>query len=214
VDEDVVYIITKDERDAFRKLLTDAEREEFIEQFWERRDPTPDTVENEFKEEHYRRIAYANEHFAESVPGWKTDRGRIYIMYGLPDEIDARRAGPTPADTYPIQQWRYRWIEGVGNNVIIEFDANGSGDFHMTMDPSEKDRLLHEQDAGPGRAEVAGPQPSQMLASLDKQIRHAEDTLASVRQEFTESFPAVRKLEAEIEQLKATRAEVVSRLEH
>ena len=69
-------------RKAFKRLKTDEEREQFIEQFWLRRDPTPDTDENEFKEEHYRRIAYANEHYASGIPGWKTDRGRIYIMYG------------------------------------------------------------------------------------------------------------------------------------
>ena len=108
VTEDVAYIITNEERAAFEQLQTNDEREKFIEQFWERRDPTPGTVENEFKEEHYRRIAFANQHFAESVPGWKTDRGRIYITYGPPDEIDSRRAGPAPTDTYPVQQWRYR----------------------------------------------------------------------------------------------------------
>jgi len=88
LNEDVSYIITDEERAAFRRLQTDEEREQFIENFWLRRDPTPDTVENEFKEEHYRRIAYANEHFPSGIPGWKTDRGRIYIVYGPPDEID------------------------------------------------------------------------------------------------------------------------------
>src|SRR5438067_2326971 len=87
LNEDVSYIITDEERAAFKKLQTDEEREQFIEQFWLRRDPTPDSVENEFKEEHYRRIAYANEHYASGIPGWKTDRGRIYITFGPPDEI-------------------------------------------------------------------------------------------------------------------------------
>ena len=93
LNEDVVYIITDEERAAFKRLQTDEEREQFIEQFWLRRDPTPDTVENEFKEEHYRRIAYANEHYASGIPGWKTDRGRIYIMYGPPDEIESHPSG-------------------------------------------------------------------------------------------------------------------------
>ena len=150
--EDVAYIITDEERAAFRQLTTDDKREHFIEQFWLRRDPTPGTTQNEFKEEHYRRTAYANEHFAEKVPGWKTDRGRIYIQYGPPDEIDDHR-GEQPRS---YQQWRYLFIEGIGNNVVIEFvDTTGTGEFHMTMDPSEKDRLLREPNPGPGEADAA-----------------------------------------------------------
>jgi len=159
LNEDVSYIITQEERDAFKKLQTDDEREQFIEQFWLRRDPTPDTVENEFKEEHYRRIAYANEHFASGIPGWKTDRGRIYIMYGAPDDIDdhssggsyerPREEGGGETSTFPFQIWRYRYIAGVGTGVQIEFvDTTMSGEFHMTMDPSEKDALLYTPDAG------------------------------------------------------------------
>ena len=159
LNEDVTYIITDEERSAFLRLQTDEERENFIEQFWLRRDPTPDTIENEFKEEHYRRIAYANEHFASGIPGWKTDRGRIYITYGPPDEIDDHSSGGTyerpteegggETSTYPFQDWRYRYIEGVGTNVMIEFvDPTMSGEFHMTMDPSEKDALLYVPNAG------------------------------------------------------------------
>lgn len=150
LNEDVVYIITPQERVAFERLQTNAERDHFIEQFWLRRDPTPGTPENEFKEEHYRRIAYANQHFKESVAGWKTDRGRIYIIYGPPDEIENHLAGlyERPAkdgggkvSTHPFQQWRYRHIDGIGNNVIMEFvDRQGSGDFHMTRDPKEKEQ--------------------------------------------------------------------------
>ena len=95
LNQDVAYIITDEERRAFNDLSNDAERESFIEQFWLRRDPTPDTEENEFKEEHYRRIAYANEHFASGIPGWKTDRGRTYIVYGPPDEIESHSSGGT-----------------------------------------------------------------------------------------------------------------------
>ncbi|SPE29682.1 Peptidase M56, BlaR1 [Candidatus Sulfopaludibacter sp. SbA6] len=152
MNEDVAYIITDAERAAFKNLQTDEEREHFIEQFWLRRDPTPGTPENEFKEEHYRRIAYANEHFASKIPGWKTDRGRIYITYGPPDEIESHRSGGAyqrPAaegggttSTFPFEQWRYRYIEGIGANIIIEFvDPTMSGEYRMTMDPSEKDAL-------------------------------------------------------------------------
>jgi GWxTD domain-containing protein len=159
LNEDVAYIITDEERAAFLRLQTDEEREIFIEQFWKRRDPTPDTLENEFREEYYRRIAYANEHFASGIPGWKTDRGRIYITYGPPDEIEDHPTGGSyqrPAaegggttSTYPFQQWRYRNIDSIGDNIIIEFvDSTGKGEFHMTMDPSEKDALLHVPNAG------------------------------------------------------------------
>ena len=93
LEEEVPYIISDEERTAFLQLQTNEEREQFIEAFWQRRDPTPDTVENEFKEEHYRRIAYANERFASGIPGWRTDRGRIYIIWGPPDEIEAHPTG-------------------------------------------------------------------------------------------------------------------------
>src|ERR1700726_2980336 len=95
LDEDVVYIISPEERNAFIHLQTNEEREQFIEAFWQRRNPDPDSPENTFKEEHYRRIAYANEHFASGEPGWKTDRGRIYIMWGPPDEVDSHPTGGT-----------------------------------------------------------------------------------------------------------------------
>src|ERR1700739_5111839 len=93
LDEDVRWIITDEERAAFKQLSNDEERDQFIEAFWQRRDPTPDTIENEFKEEHYRRIAYANEHFPAGIPGWETDRGRIYIMYGPADQVESHTQG-------------------------------------------------------------------------------------------------------------------------
>jgi GWxTD domain-containing protein len=159
LNEDVAYIITDEERAAFKRLQTDEEREQFIEQFWLRRDPTPDTVENEFKEEHYRRIAYANEHYASGIPGWKADRGRIYIMYGPPDEIESHPSGGTyerppeegggTTSTYPFEKWRYRYIEDIGSDINIEFvDPTMSGEYRMTMDPSEKDALLYVPNAG------------------------------------------------------------------
>ena len=159
VDEDVSYIITPEERAAWKRLKTDEEREQFIESFWLRRDPSPDTIDNEYKDEHYERIAYANEHFASGIPGWKSDRGRIYIMYGKPDEIESHPSGGTydrpieegggTTSTFPFETWRYRYIEGIGNEVILEFvDPSMSGEYHMTIDPSEKDALLHVPGAG------------------------------------------------------------------
>src|SRR5947207_5109746 len=159
MNEDVAYLISDEERAAFKRLQTDEEREQFIEQFWLRRDPTPDSIENEFKEEHYRRIAYTNEQFASGIPGWKTDRGRIYITYGPPDEKETHPSGGTyerppeegggSTSTFPFEQWRYRYIEGIGSDIIIEFvDPTMSGEYRMTMDPSEKDALLYVPNAG------------------------------------------------------------------
>lgn len=159
LDQDVAWIITDEERAAFKQLSNDEERDNFIEAFWQRRDPTPDTVENEFKEEHYRRIEYANEHFAAGIPGWKTDRGRMYIMYGPPDEIDAHPSGGTydrpeeegggSTSTFPFEDWRYRYLEGIGQEVIIEFvDPCMCGDYHMTLDRSEKDALKYTPNGG------------------------------------------------------------------
>ena len=159
LDEDVVWIITDEERAAFKQLSNDEERDNFIEAFWQRRDPTPDTEENEYKEEHYQRIAYANEHFAAGVPGWKTDRGRIYIVFGKPDEIESHPSGGTyerpmeegggETSTFPFEDWRYRYIDGIGQEVIMEFvDTCMCGEFHMTLDRSEKDALLMTPNAG------------------------------------------------------------------
>ncbi|HEX7285662.1 MAG TPA: GWxTD domain-containing protein [Candidatus Angelobacter sp.] len=159
LDEDVRWIITGEELSAFKKLTTNAERDQFIEQFWLRRDPTPDTAENEYKEEHYRRIAWANERFAAGMPGWKTDRGRIYIMYGPADSIETHPMGgpyQRPAEegggqteTYPFEVWRYRYLEGIGQEIEIEFvDDCSCGAYQMTMDRSKKDALLNVPNAG------------------------------------------------------------------
>ncbi len=167
LNEDVVYIISPSERNAFLQLDTNEEREQFIEQFWLRRSSNPDLPENDFKEEHYRRIAYANEHFASGIPGWKTDRGRMYIMWGPPDEIDSHPMGGTwdrpmedgggTTTTYPWETWRWRYLEGIGENIELEFvDTTGSGEYHITMDPSEKDALLHVPGAGLSLLESMG----------------------------------------------------------
>jgi GWxTD domain-containing protein len=159
LNEEVFWIITPEERSAFLKLNTDDERESFIENFWLKRDPTPDTPENEYEEEYYRRVAYANETFASGIPGWKTDRGMIYIKYGAPDEREEHPTGGTyerpieegggETTVYPFEKWRYRYIEGLGNDINIEFvDPSLTGEYHMTADPSEKDALTYVPGAG------------------------------------------------------------------
>ena len=159
VDEDVRWIITDQELSAFKHLSNDEERDAFIEQFWQRRNPSPDSPENEFREEHYRRIAYANEHFAAGKPGWKTDRGHIYISFGKPDSQESHPSGGSyerpieegggETSTFPFETWHYRYLEGIGDNIDIEFvDTCQCGDYHMTIDRSEKDALLHTPGAG------------------------------------------------------------------
>jgi GWxTD domain-containing protein len=167
LDKDVTYIITDEERKAFKKLATDDERERFIEEFWRRRDPDPDTDENEFKEEYYERIAYANEHFSSGIPGWKTDRGRIWIMYGKPDETETHPMGGAyerpsyegggSTTTYPFEIWFYRYLPGVGSGIEIEFvDPTGSGEYRIARNPNEKDAMLMIPGAGLTLSEQLG----------------------------------------------------------
>jgi GWxTD domain-containing protein len=177
LNEEVVYIISDEERRAFRALQTDEERQQFIGQFWLRRDPTPGTPANEAREEYYRRIAYANANFGDRVaPGWKTDRGMIYIKYGPPDEREEhptggayerpREEGGGIISVHPFERWRYRYIEGIGDNVNFEFvDPSGTGEYHLTTDPSEKNAAPARPAPMPGgrgpapqaAAPVAGP---------------------------------------------------------
>ena len=215
IGEDVGYIITDEERRAFNTLNTDEERESFIEQFWVRRDPTPDTVENEFKEEHYRRIAYANERFASGIPGWKTDRGHIYIAFGPPSEIESRPSGGSyerPAEegggatsTYPFEKWRYRWIDGIGTDINIEFvDPTMTGEYRMTIDPNEKDALLRVPGVGLTQMErmglsskgdrISGINSNSLLPSQRNQFERLE------RQKALFSAPKVqfKDLEAQV----------------
>ena len=167
LEKDVTYVITDEERKAFKKLATDDERERFIEEFWRRRDPDPDTDENEFKEEYYERIAYANEHFASGIPGWKSDRGRIWIMYGKPDERETHPSGGSydrpsyegggNTTTYPFEIWFYRYLAGVGSGVEIEFvDPTGSGEYRIARNPDEKDAMLNIPGAGLTLSEQLG----------------------------------------------------------
>ncbi|PSH05408.1 MAG: GWxTD domain-containing protein [Acidobacteria bacterium] len=167
LDQDVRYIISREEEQAFKLLSNDEERDSFIEQFWLRRSPTPDTEANEFREEHYRRIQYANEHFAAGIPGWKTDRGHIYIVWGAPDEIESHPSGGSyqrdssegggNTSTFPFERWRYRYLENIGNDVTIEFvDSCMCGDYHIALNPNEKDALLHTPGGGPTLSEEMG----------------------------------------------------------
>jgi GWxTD domain-containing protein len=167
LDEDVRWIITDEESKAFKSLANDEERDQFIEQFWLRRNPNPDSSENEFRDEHYARIAYANEHFAAGKPGWLTDRGHIYIAYGKPDSIDSHPSGGSydrpmeegggNTSTYPFEVWHYRYLAGVGDNIDIEFvDSCMCGDYHATIDRSEKDALKHVPGAGQTLYEQTG----------------------------------------------------------
>jgi GWxTD domain-containing protein len=201
LNEDVVYIISPDERNAFLQLATNEEREQFIEQFWLRRSNNPDLPDNDFKEEHYRRIAYTNEHYASGIPGWKTDRGRMYIMWGPPDEIESHPTGGTydrPMDegggsttTYPWETWRWRYLEGIGENVILEFvDPSGSGEYHMTIDPSEKDALLHVPGAGLSLLESMG-----MASKTDRFTRSDGTNLPTALGGTPESMNEFSRLE-------------------
>jgi GWxTD domain-containing protein len=167
LEQDVSYIISDEERRAFRTLSNDEERDAFIENFWLRRNPNPDSPENEFREEHYRRIAYANEHYPAGKPGWKTDRGRIYISWGPPDSIDSHPSGGSyqrpieegggSTSTFPFEVWHYRYLEGLGENIDLEFvDTCQCGDYHFTIDRSEKDALLHVPGAGATQYEEMG----------------------------------------------------------
>jgi len=225
LNEDVVYIITPEERSAFVHLQTNEEREQFIEQFWQRRNPDPDSAENTYKEEHYRRIAYTNEHFASGIPGWKSDRGRIYIMWGPPDEIESHPSGGSydrPASegggttsTFPFEDWRYRYLEGIGEDVNIEFvDPTMTGEFHLTMDPSEKDALTYVPGAGLTQMESMG------LASKTDRFSNTDGTHTAaplgMRPEKDSEFSRL-ELNAKIQQAPAVKfkdleAVVTSRL--
>lgn len=197
----VSYIITPEERSAFLHLQTNQERENFIEAFWERRNPDPGSPENTYKEEYYRRIAYANEHYSSGIPGWKTDRGRIYLMWGKPDEVDSHPAGgpytrPTEegggeTSTYPFEDWRYRYLEGIGENVEIEFvDPTGSGEYHLTMDPSEKDALTYVPGAGLTDMEAMG------MASKTDRFKNTDGThMAKVEGGQPESYNEFSRLD-------------------
>ena len=173
--EDVSYIISAEERTAFKSLSTDAAREQFVEQFWRRRDPTPDTVENEYREDYYRRLAYANEQFAAGVPGWMTDRGHIYIKYGPPDER-AQAQGSGTLGAVPYERWHYRSMGNFATNVDLEFvDAAGSGEFRLNLDPQIREALL-----GPGPKGADVVTPPKMSLKLPPPVTKFQDLEAAV----------------------------------
>ena len=156
LEQDVVYIISEEEEDVFLRLTNDDERERFIEQFWRRRDSDLRTAVNEFKEEHYRRIAYANDHFFSAKAGWRTDRGRTYILWGPPDDREMRPSGGRyerliyegggTTTTYPFERWIYRHIPGIGSDIELEFvDQSGTGEYRLALGLEEKDALLHSE---------------------------------------------------------------------
>ena len=200
LNQDVIWIITDEEARAFRTLSNDEERDAFIEQFWLRRNPNPDSPENEFREEHYRRIAYANEHFAAGKPGWKTDRGHIYISFGKPDSIDAHPSGGSyqrPMDegggetsTFPFEVWNYRYLEGIGENVELEFvDTCQCGDYHFTIDRGEKDALLHVPGAGQTQYEEMG------MAKKADRFKGGVETLGTGHMSSTQGAKEFDRLE-------------------
>ena len=178
INNDVAYIITKEELRAFKALATDEERENFIENFWRRRDPNPDTEENEYREEYYERIAYANEHFASGIPGWRTDRGRIYISWGKPDSIESHPSGGAydrpsyegggSTTTYPFEVWFYRHLDNVGDGIEIEFvDPTGTGEYRMARDANEKDALMMVPGAGLTTAEQLGANKADRISGIN-----------------------------------------------
>jgi GWxTD domain-containing protein len=226
LNEDAVYIITDAERKAFLSLTTDFDREQFIEQFWKRRDPTPDTERNEYREEHYRRIAYANEHFKSAIPGWKTDRGRIYIEYGPPDEIESHPSGGSyqrpqaqgggTTTTYPFEQWRYRYIEGLGNNIIMEFvDTAKNGEYRLTTNPSEKDVPPKDPAAGPAAGQpiqiVQGGPPTELdRVRAQETVQFFADGLAALRTKYAEDHPDVVAARAKLDQARRNQAAIAN----
>lgn len=159
--EDVALIIAPEERCAFLHLATDKERDQFIEQFWSRRAPDPKSFDNSFKREHYERIVTANQKFSGQLPGWRTERGRIYVMFGPPDSIElhpsGEKTGRPPqegAETYQYrwEAWHYRHLDDVGENVEIEFvDPSGSGDYRLTLSPEKKDEVIFNPPYNLGR---------------------------------------------------------------
>lgn len=183
--KEVDAIITGPELEAYRKLQTNEEREQFIEVFWDRRDTDPDTQENEYKEQYYERLAYANEHFASGKPGSMTDRGRMYLKWGKPDEIESHPSGGrydrSPDEgggsttTYPFERWFYRslsiydgGVPTVRSGVEIEFvDPSGTGEYRIAHGPDEKDASLLIPGAGETLDEILGfASKSERIAGL------------------------------------------------
>ncbi len=203
--EDVAYIITPAEAEAFKKLKTNEERENFISDFWKRRDTDPDTEVNEYMEEYYERIAYANEHFSSGIPGWKTDRGRIYITRGKPDSIESRPSGGSydrpsyegggSTTTYPFETWFYRNVDGVGSGIEIEFvDPTGTGEYRIARNANEKDAMLMVPGAGQTLREMLGLETrSDRIMGLNANYQREQDSPFR-RQEITNGMLSAPKV--------------------
>jgi GWxTD domain-containing protein len=152
--EDVLYIVTPEERCAYLHLVTSAERDQFIKQFWLRRASDPDSLDDDFQGEHYRRIILANEKFGIDIPGWQTDRGRIYILYGPPDEMESHLStnlswtppeGVLASTKCSWENWHYSYLQGIQENIDLQFvDVTGSGDYRLRMPPEYRDALIFE----------------------------------------------------------------------
>ena len=208
--EEVVYIITDQERANFKSLQTDEQRKHFIEEFWTRRDPTPGTPENEYRDEHYRRIAFVNSRFGSAeLAGWRTDRGRIYIQYGPPDEIDSHPSGGAyirPAEqggaqtvTYPFEMWRYRFIEGIGSDVILEFvDKQKTGEYRLTMDPAEKEVAIQRQ-LERAQHRIAEGMAEKQLEMAREHLRQMERSIQPSQLALVESEAQLRQAQKQLE---------------
>lgn len=168
--EEVVYIISPVEKEVFLKLDSNRERDQFIKAFWKQRDPTLNTEENEYKKEHYRRIEYANQNFGREIPkpGWNTDRGRIYIILGEPDDIqtfDAKR------EIYPTELWFYQGMESKGLPQAFQllfFQDKGHGEY----------KLYNPINHGPQSLLTSFEKdPADYMAAYEK-IKNREPTLA------------------------------------
>jgi GWxTD domain-containing protein len=206
-------ILTDSERKTWTKLKTNEEREQFIKVVWDLRDPDPDTEENEFKDEFYERLAYANEHFSSGKPGRMTDRGRIYIKFGKPDDIESHPTGGTyerasyegggSTSTYPFEKWFYRYIPNVGSGVELEFvDPTGSGEYRLARNPDEKDALINVPGAGPTIAEQLGlEQRGDRIAGLNGfgrvNYRRSQDSpfeVMNLQRDLEATQPAERRM--------------------
>ncbi len=212
LNDTVVHIIAHDERAVFKKLTSPEEKENFIEQFWRRRDPDPRTMINEFKEEHYRRIAYADDHFSSGLAGRNTDRGRIYIVHGPPADIESYPAGGRYDRTldeglgttiaYPFERWRYRNLEGIGSNIIIEFvDQTFTGDYKLSYHPDDKDLMADKGFGGLKWAEI-----ERLTDKADRWMRHGRPMMdtsgANDWYEMQKQFDRLRMTTATMGQVK------------
>jgi GWxTD domain-containing protein len=148
--EDAVFLITPDERCTFLHLNTDEERDQFVEQFWYRRDPNPDAPDNSFKVEHYRRIAFVNQKYPGPIDGWKTDRGRIYVILGPPDSVEASaRTGKAGESSPPTEKWHYPCLDYTPGIDLVFIDPNSTGDYRLVFPGGDSGGLFSQDNGHP-----------------------------------------------------------------